>query len=93
MGVLEGISHIGAKARSQSRTATIQDFHEESGPVMFGFHATDDLFAGSDVAKILDVLWQMTNLYGKARVYGVLVRVDVHTAFFELALKKVAVAI
>ena len=64
MGVLEGISIIGAKARSQSRTATIQDFHEESGPVMFGFHATDDLFAGSDVAKILDVLWEMTNLYG-----------------------------
>lgn len=91
MGVLEGISIIGAKARSHSGLALIQDFHEESGPVMFGFHATDDLFRGRDVAKILDVLWEMTNRYGKGGVYGCLVRVDVHIAFFELSLKKVVV--
>ena len=92
MGVLEGISIIGAKARAHSRGALIQDFHEDSGPVMFVFHATDDLFRGSDVAKVLDVLWEMTNLYGKGEVYGCLVRVEVHTAYFELGLKKVAVA-
>lgn len=92
MGVLEGISIIGAKARSHSRLATIKDFCEESGPVMFAFHATEDLFRGSDVAKVLDALWEMTNLYGKGGVYGSLVRVGVHIAFFELSLKKAAVA-
>lgn len=92
MGVLEGISIIAARARSQSRTATIQDFHEESVPVTFDFHATDDLFSGSDVAKVLDVLWEMTNLYGKSRVYGSLVRVDVHIAFFELVVQQAALA-
>lgn len=91
MAVLEGISLIGAKARTRSRTSTIQDFNEWSGPVTFDFHATDDLFSGSDVAKVLDVLWEMTNLYGKGGVYGTLVRVDVHIAFFELSLQKVAV--
>ena len=92
MGVLEGISLIGAKARSHSRTATIEDFHEDSGPVSFDFHATEELFRGADVAKILDALWDMTNLYGKGEVYGCLVRAGVHIAFFELGLKKMAVA-
>lgn len=91
MGVLEGISIIGAKARSHSRLATIEDFREESGPVSFAFHATEDLFSGPDVAKILNVLWEMTNRYGKGEVYGSLVKVGIHTAFFELGLKKVAV--
>ncbi|KAF6235272.1 hypothetical protein HO173_006466 [Letharia columbiana] len=92
MGVLEGISIIGAKARSQSRLALIENFHEDSGPVTFDFHATEDLFRGSDVGKILDVLWEMTNQYGKGGVYGCLVMEDIHTAYFNLALKKVAVA-
>lgn len=89
MGVLEGISLIGAKARARSRLSSIEDFHEESGPVSFDFHATEDLFRGSDVAMILDALWEMTNLYGKGEVYGCLVRVEVHIAYFELGLKKV----
>ena len=92
MAVLEGISLIAAKARTRSRTSSIQDFDEWSGPVTFDFHATDDLFSGPDVAKILDILWEMTNLYGKGGVYGTLVRVDVHIAFFELSLRKVDVA-
>ena len=92
MGVLEGISIIGTEARSQSRLATIKDFHGESGPVMFSFHATEDLFRGGDVARILDALWQMTNLYGKGGVYGSLVRADVHIAYFRLSLKVVDVA-
>lgn len=91
MGVLEGISLIGAKARSHSRLATIQNFREESGPVTFVFRATDELFRGKDVARVLDVLWDMTNSYGKGEVYGCLVRAEVITACFELALKKVAV--
>ena len=88
MAVLEGISIIGAKARSRSRLATIEDFNEQSGPVLFRFHATEDLFRGADVAKVLDVLWHMTNLYGKGEVYGCLVRVGVHTAYLELELRK-----
>lgn len=92
MGVLEGISLIGAAARSQSRMATIRDFHHETGPVTFGFHATEELFRGSDVAMILDKLWEMTNLYGKGGVYGSLVRAGVHIAYYELILKKVAVS-
>ena len=39
---------------------------------------------------ILDTLWEMTTLYGKGEVYGCLVRVEVHIAYFELGLKKVA---
>lgn len=55
----------------------------------FGFHATEDfLFKGRDVARVLDVLWQMTHLYGKAEVYGSLVRAGIHTAYFELGLRK-----
>ena len=91
MGVLEGISLIGARARSQSRTSTIQDFHEMSGAVIFDFHATDDLFSGSDIAMVLDVLWEMTNRYGKGGVYGAQRRVEDYIAYFELALQKVAV--
>lgn len=89
MGVLEGISLIGAKARSRSRLSTIKDFREESGPVTFVFHATDDLFRGADVADVLNVLWEMVNSYGKGGVYGCLVRVEVNTAFFELELRTV----
>lgn len=92
MGVLEGISLIGTKARTRSRTSSIQDFHETSGPVIFDFHATDDLFSGSDLAMLLDVLWEMTNMYGKSGVYGTLVRVDDYIAYFELSLQRVAVA-
>lgn len=92
MGVLEGISLIGAKARARSRTSSIQDFHEMSGPVTFDFHATDDLFSGSDLAMVLDVLWEMTNLYGKGGVYGGLLRIDDYIAYYELALQKVSVA-
>ena len=88
MAVLEGISLIGSKARSQSRLSSIQDFREESGPVTFVFHATEDLFSGPNVAKVLDALWEMTNSYGKGEVYGCLVRVEVTTAYFELGLKK-----
>ena len=56
MAVLEGISTIGAVARVGSHLATILEFREENGPVMFAFHATDDLFRRADVAKVLDVL-------------------------------------
>lgn len=33
----------------------------------------------------------MTNSYGKGEIYGYLVRVDMMTTYFELALKEVAV--
>ena len=89
MGVLEGISFLGAKARAQSRLASIEDFDEESGPVMFRFHATEELFSGQEIAMVLDALWEMTNRYGKGGVYGCLIRVGFHTGFFELALKRV----
>lgn len=58
---------------------------------MFHFHGTEDLFCGSDIALILDVLWQMTNSYGKGEVYGSLLRVKTRIAYFELGLKKAAV--
>jgi len=88
MGVLEGISLIGTKARAHSHLALIQDYDETEGPVTFRFHATEDLFQGSDIGKLLDQLWEMTNLYGKGKVYGRLVRVEVTIAFFEITLRK-----
>lgn len=90
MAVLAGLSVLAAKARSQSsRLATVRDFHAANGPVAFGFHATEDFFfRGRDVARVLDGLWQMTHLYGKAEVFGSLVRAGVHTAYFELRLGK-----
>jgi len=89
MGVLGGISVISAKVRAQSGLALIQDYHESEGPVTFRFHATDDLFRGRDVSKLLDQLWEMTNLYGKGELYGCLVRAGIISAFFELLLRKV----
>lgn len=89
MGVLGGISVIGAKVRAQSGLALIQDYHQSEGPVTFRFHAVDDLFSGQDISKLLDQLWEMTNLYGKGEVYGCLVRADIISAYFELLLRKV----
>lgn len=91
MAVLASISFIALKARSQSPVSTIRDFSGDNGPVDFGFHATEDLFRGRDVAWVLDALWQMTHSYGKAEVYGSLVRAGIHTAHFELGLRKVEV--
>ena len=90
MGVLESISIIAGKARSQARLSSIQDFHEISGAVTFRFHATEELFSGPELAGILDALWDMTNRYGKGAVYGSLVRVGVPIAHFELELRRVA---
>ena len=84
--VLQSISIIQARARARSRLALIQKFDEVSPPVTFRFRATDDLFRGSEVAMVLEALWEMTNRHGKAELYGALVRVGEYTAYFELRL-------
>ena len=63
-----------------------------SGPVEFWFRAAaDELFAGSDVAALLDAVAEMTDVYGAAGVRGVLVKGEGEgegeTARFEVALR------
>lgn len=59
-----------------------------SGSVEFWFHATEELFTGSDVASVLEVVAEMTNVYGAAGVDGSLVKGDeVEIAYFELGLR------
>lgn len=88
MGVLEGISVISARVRGHSSLSLIQNYHDTEGPVTFRFHAVDDLFKGREIAMLLDQLWEMTNMYGKGAVYGCLVKVDDHIAYFEILLQK-----
>lgn len=39
------------------------------------------------VRRVLDQMWQMTNLHGKGGFYGRLVRREITVAFFELVLQ------
>lgn len=72
--VLDAISSIKVKALAEARLNLIKDFKDSEGPVEFGFHATDDLFRGSDVAMLLDQLWNLMNQNGIAELYGQLNR-------------------
>ena len=90
MDVLSSISIITGKARAKSRLSTIEDFNQISGAVSFRFHGTEGLFSGPEIAGVLDALWTMTNRYGKSGVYGLLVRVGLPIAHFELEIRGAA---
>ena len=64
----------------------MQNYHDKSGNVEFAFHGTVALFRGSEIAMVLEVIWQMTNLYGAAGIYGSLVNTGADIAYFQLGL-------
>lgn len=86
--VLEAISFICAKARGRGQLPLLQDFDMTEGPVSFRLHAMEDDVQYVVVRKVLDQMWQMTNLHGKGGVYGRLLRGDHNVAFFELVLQE-----
>ncbi|KAL6718730.1 hypothetical protein ACLMJK_002964 [Lecanora helva] len=70
-----------------TRMAMMQDWHRQSGFVEFGFHSGGHFFfRGSEIALILDLLADLTNLYGAAGIYGRLVNGNIYIAEFEIAL-------
>ena len=86
--IVADIRLLDAKVRSEgTRLALMVDYHSQSGLVEFGFHGIDNFFRGSEIAMILDMLAELTNLYGAAEIYGTLVLDDVDIAEFIIALK------
>ena len=85
---------ISAKVRSEgTRLAMMSSYHRISGAVEFAFEATEQFtFRGSEIAMVVDVIWELTNVYGAARIYGSLVNTGVNIAFFELGLMSVSSA-
>ena len=92
--ILGDIRLIGAKVRSEgTRLAMMSAYHRISGAVEFAFEATEQFtFRGSEIAMVVDTIWELTNLYGAARIYGSLVNTGVNVAFFELGLMPVSSA-
>ena len=89
-GTLDSISIISQRVRTQgTRLAMMQEYHDQSIPVVFRFRSKGDaFFRGSEIASILDLLRELTNLYGTAAVSGRLVRAQIDViAYFDLALK------
>lgn len=86
--ILGDIRLLGVRARAEGPgLALIQNWHDVSGSVEFWFHAAEELFTGSDVASVLEVVAEMTNVYGAAGVDGSLVKGGVEIAYFELGLR------
>ena len=86
--VVGDIRLLEAKVRSEgTRLAMMVDYHRQSGLVQFSFHGMEHFFRGSEIALILDMIAEMTNLYGAASIYGRLVKDGVDIAEFLIDLK------
>ena len=87
--IVGDIRLIENKVRTQgTRLAMMKDYHGMSGNVDFLFHATGyNFFRGSEIALVVDMIAEMTNLYGAADLYGRLVNTGVVIAYFQLSIR------
>lgn len=86
---LGDIKLIATKIRNEGpHLAMIHDRLEISGSVWFAFHAKGfNSFRGSEVAMVVELIGDLTNLYGAADIFGALVKTDEDIAEFQIGLR------